>query len=52
MIWFKMRYLLLWRKIRSQRLYTIATLDNIGLQRDRARATMQLEEQAAGIAKN
>lgn len=44
--------LFLRRQIWSHRLDAIATLDNVSLERDRPRAAVQLEEQAAGIAED
>lgn len=45
-------YLFLSLHIRSHRFDSVAALDNIGLEGDRAWAAMQLEEQAAGIAQH
>lgn len=45
-------YLLLHLHARTHGLDTIATLDDIGLERDWSRAAVQLEEQAAGIAED
>ena len=44
--------LLLGRKIRSHSLDTVATLDHISLEGDGSRSAVQLEEQAACVAKN
>ena len=45
-------YLLLLRQVRAHSLDSVSALDNVGLERDGARAAVELEEQAAGVAQN
>jgi hypothetical protein len=48
----RVAHLLLHLHIRAHSLDAIAALDDIGLERNGSRATVQLEEQTAGVAKN